>query len=514
MGQAADEGRNGGPGETPSPGHGGERHAPSTSGDSTGRAPRGRRHTGAGGVGSRGLRALRDRARRGRGRSAADASSPAGDDAPSGRETGTAHGGPGPGSPGGAAGAARAAEGTGGGIRPDTHIPAHGADSPADGSAGPDAPPGPHAPPGTGPGRTGTHGRRSGPAVPDGSRARDGDPGEPGTTSGAAGGGSGDPDGRDSGTGATGDSPDGRHSRADITGDGPDRGDNGSGATGDSPDRRHSGTRATGDSPGGRDSGTGAVGGGSGGRESGLGASGDGPPESGGGPGGLGPGDPLGEGRRGIGRRRVLLAGTAAVGLGVLGLATKQELQRWWWQVPGNEKPRVAGQVDDARARWVAAADGNMRRGDRPSDFRIDRVIIHVTQGSAASAVKVFRDPAHRAAAHYIVCRDGQIIQMIRELDVAFHAANREYNERSIGIEHEGWIDRPQDFTEEMYRSSAKLTAGICDRYGFPADRKHIIGHNEVPGADHTDPGRHWDWDKYLRLVRAQLKTESTSGDH
>ncbi|MFF9557177.1 N-acetylmuramoyl-L-alanine amidase [Streptomyces albus] len=245
-----------------------------------------------------------------------------------------------------------------------------------------------------------------------------------------------------------------------------------------------------------------------------MGASGDGPPESGGGPGGPGPGDPLGEGRRGIGRRRVLLAGTAAVGLGVLGLTTKQELQRWWWQVPGNEKPRVAGQVDDARARWVAAADGNMRRGDRPSDFRIDRVIIHVTQGSAAAAVKVFRDPAHRAAAHYIVCRDGQIIQMIRELDVAFHAANREYNERSIGIEHEGWIDRPQDFTEEMYRSSARLTAGICDRYGFPADRKHIIGHNEVPGADHTDPGRHWDWDKYIRLVRAQLKTESTSGDH
>ncbi|HEV7628421.1 MAG TPA: N-acetylmuramoyl-L-alanine amidase, partial [Streptomyces sp.] len=25
---------------------------------------------------------------------------------------------------------------------------------------------------------------------------------------------------------------------------------------------------------------------------------------------------------------------------------------------------------------------------------------------------------------------------------------------------------------------------------------------NEVPGADHTDPGRHWDWRRYMRYVR------------
>ncbi|WP_435846240.1 N-acetylmuramoyl-L-alanine amidase [Streptomyces diacarni] len=235
---------------------------------------------------------------------------------------------------------------------------------------------------------------------------------------------------------------------------------------------------------------------------SGAGGGADSGPKGGRGPGGQRP--------RGVGRRRFLIAGTATVGLGVLGVATQQELKRWWWRMPGNSTPRMEGQVDDSRARWVAAADANLRRGDRPADYGIDRVIVHVTQGSAAAAVKVFRNPEHRAAAHYIVCQDGQIIQMIRELDVAFHAANRQYNERSIGIEHEGWVDKPQDFTDEMYRSSAKLTAGICTRYKFPADREHVIGHNEVPGADHTDPGRHWDWDKYMRMVRAQMKVEST----
>jgi len=136
-------------------------------------------------------------------------------------------------------------------------------------------------------------------------------------------------------------------------------------------------------------------------------------------------------------------------------------------------------------------------------------VIIHVTQGDFASAVKAFQDPDHKAAAHYIVRQDGHITQMIRELDVAFHAGNREYNERSVGIEHEGFVERRSSFTDAMYASSARLTAGICKRYGIPVDREHVIGHVEVPGTDHTDPGRYWDWDRYMGLVRSAKTTKS-----
>ncbi|KUM73904.1 N-acetylmuramoyl-L-alanine amidase [Streptomyces griseorubiginosus] len=203
---------------------------------------------------------------------------------------------------------------------------------------------------------------------------------------------------------------------------------------------------------------------------------------------------------RRIGRRALLVGGTAAaVGSAVL---ARDELARLWWRTPGVEKPRVEGAVDFRGARWVAASDANWRRADRPDDYGIDMVVVHVTQGSFASAVKVFQDPGHGAAAHYIVGKDGRITQMIRELDVAYHAGNRSYNERSVGIEHEGFVDRPEDFTDAMYAASARLTAGICARYGIPVDRGHIIGHVEVPGTDHTDPGRHWDWDRYMKLVR------------
>lgn len=214
-------------------------------------------------------------------------------------------------------------------------------------------------------------------------------------------------------------------------------------------------------------------------------------------------------GKRGTGRgvsRRAVLIGGGAVVLGAGALA-QDELRRVWWKLPGMAKPRKEGELDHLGAEWTAASRANWRLADRPDDYPIDRVIIHVVQGSYPSALKVFKNPGHGAATHYVVRKDGHVAQMIRELDVAFHAGNRSYNERSIGIEHEGFVDRPADFTDAMYRASAQLTAGICVRYGIPADREHIIGHVEVPGTDHTDPGPHWDWNRYLALVRRALPT-------
>ena len=209
-------------------------------------------------------------------------------------------------------------------------------------------------------------------------------------------------------------------------------------------------------------------------------------------------------GDRRVGRRAVLLGGGVAV-LGTAALA-RDELARAWWRLPGMEKKRVEGELDHKGAEWTSAARANWRRADRPDDYGIDRVVIHVVQGSYATALKVFKNPGHGAAAHYVVRKDGHVAQMIRELDVAFHAGNRDMNERSVGIEHEGFVDRPQDFTAAMYAGSARLTADICSRYGIPVDREHIIGHVEVEGTDHTDPGPHWDWDRYLRLVREASK--------
>ncbi|PHQ53373.1 N-acetylmuramoyl-L-alanine amidase [Streptomyces cinnamoneus] len=146
---------------------------------------------------------------------------------------------------------------------------------------------------------------------------------------------------------------------------------------------------------------------------------------------------------------------------------------------------------------WIPANSANYTPSARPEAHPVGFLVIHVTEETFQDARRIFQDPTSKVSAHYMVAsKDGYIGQFVREKDIAWHAGNWDYNTRSVGIEHEGWTDRPEYFTDALYRSSARLARAVCDRYGIPPTRAHIIGHNEVPGATHTDPGPHWDWDR------------------
>ncbi|MFC8660853.1 N-acetylmuramoyl-L-alanine amidase [Streptomyces sp. NPDC057199] len=158
--------------------------------------------------------------------------------------------------------------------------------------------------------------------------------------------------------------------------------------------------------------------------------------------------------------------------------------------------------IDYPPSEWSPASTSNYTVADRPTSHPVDFVIIHVTQATYANTLAIFQNPTKKVSAHYVVrSADGHVAQMVRERDIAWHAGNWDYNTRSIGIEHEGWVDKPAYFTNAMYEESAKLTAAICTKYRIPKDRSHILAHYEVPGSDHTDPGPHWDWTRYMRLV-------------
>ncbi|MGK5532441.1 N-acetylmuramoyl-L-alanine amidase [Streptomyces sp. URMC 129] len=201
--------------------------------------------------------------------------------------------------------------------------------------------------------------------------------------------------------------------------------------------------------------------------------------------------------------RRALLAGGAAGVAGVGAFAARDTLSRLWWRHSGTEAPRVDGEVDHPGAEWIPASTANYRRANRPRDYPIDRVVIHMPEATYPITLRVFQDPGHGACTHYVVrSSDGHIAQLARELDVAFHAGHQGFNERSVGIEHEGWADDPSYLTDALYEASAELVAGICERYGIPVDREHIVGHNEVPDVVRICPGPHWDWDHYIALVR------------
>lgn len=130
----------------------------------------------------------------------------------------------------------------------------------------------------------------------------------------------------------------------------------------------------------------------------------------------------------------------------------------------------------------------------------IQYVVIHTIEGSASGAISWFQNSSSNVSAHYVVSYGGTIYQCVADKNIAWHAGNPSYNAHSIGIEHEGYAYRNY-WTDAEYRASAALTRWVCQAYGIPMTRSRIIGHREVPGATHTDPGPYFNWSYYMSLV-------------
>jgi N-acetyl-anhydromuramoyl-L-alanine amidase len=105
-----------------------------------------------------------------------------------------------------------------------------------------------------------------------------------------------------------------------------------------------------------------------------------------------------------------------------------------------------------------------------------------------------------RVSAHFLIRRDGALLQFVSILDRAWHAGLSSFqgrercNDYSVGIELEGDDDTP--FTSAQYASLAALTAAL--RRACPlAD---VIGHEHVAPGRKTDPGPFFDWMAYRNL--------------
>jgi len=167
-----------------------------------------------------------------------------------------------------------------------------------------------------------------------------------------------------------------------------------------------------------------------------------------------------------------------------------------------------AGTAARPPIQWLKG-EGNFTKSHRPV-ASIEKIVVHVTEGAFWGSVQWLKNPRAHASSHYVVSRRGKIVQLVHLSDIAWHAGHWGTNEQSVGIEHEGFTYGPAGFTNAQYHASARLAGWIARRSLLPIDRRHVIGHHEVPdghggrggASHHTDPGPHWDWNHYLGLVR------------
>ncbi|MFN3883945.1 MAG: 1,6-anhydro-N-acetylmuramyl-L-alanine amidase AmpD [Rhodocyclaceae bacterium] len=105
-----------------------------------------------------------------------------------------------------------------------------------------------------------------------------------------------------------------------------------------------------------------------------------------------------------------------------------------------------------------------------------------------------------RVSAHFLVRRDGALIQFVSCHARAWHAGvscwrGREHcNDFSLGVELEG--DDFTPFSDAQYATLDALVERL--RQHFPlAD---IVGHADISPARKTDPGPYFDWSRIAQL--------------
>jgi N-acetyl-anhydromuramyl-L-alanine amidase AmpD len=159
---------------------------------------------------------------------------------------------------------------------------------------------------------------------------------------------------------------------------------------------------------------------------------------------------------------------------------------------------------------WIPA---HRQRHAVKSSRIIDAIVLHCTDGVAVDARQtarnVFASPpeigadgtVYSQSSHYIVGRDGTVVQCVLHKDIAYHA-NAE-NGSTIGIEHNARHPGDTTLTDIQYWKSAQLVVWLGQKLSIPMDRWYIMGHSEIdPTTTHrTCPQRALDYDTYMLAI-------------
>jgi AmpD protein len=113
---------------------------------------------------------------------------------------------------------------------------------------------------------------------------------------------------------------------------------------------------------------------------------------------------------------------------------------------------------------------------------------------------------ALKVSAHFLIRRDGEVVQFVPVERRAWHAGascwrgRNACNDFSVGIELEGTDDSP--FEDAQYRELSELIARLATALPLKA----IAAHSEIAPGRTTDPGARFDWTRLLSaLARPQL---------
>ncbi len=139
-----------------------------------------------------------------------------------------------------------------------------------------------------------------------------------------------------------------------------------------------------------------------------------------------------------------------------------------------------------------------------PGEYGGDAIERLFTNRLDPHAHPYFRDVAGmKVSAHFLVRRDGSVIQFVPLQRRAWHAGASSWrgrercNDFSIGVELEGVDDAP--FAETQYATLIQLVRTLRARHAL----RDIAAHSDIAPGRKTDPGPFFDWRRVLAALAA-----------
>jgi hypothetical protein len=154
-----------------------------------------------------------------------------------------------------------------------------------------------------------------------------------------------------------------------------------------------------------------------------------------------------------------------------------------------------------ARVSGAVSSDSHNRR-----DSTIEYIVLHHTSGNRATdALEYWASSNVKASAHYIVEKDGTVIQCVPEERAAWHAGCSGtlcffpgMNSISIGIEIVNRGDGQDEYTPEQKNALNELIEYLVEKYGI--ERGRIVGHGWITANRQAseptgfNPEEAWSW--------------------
>lgn len=123
-------------------------------------------------------------------------------------------------------------------------------------------------------------------------------------------------------------------------------------------------------------------------------------------------------------------------------------------------------------------------------------VLHHTAQSSCNTTIETFLNPEKQVSAHYVICRDGVVFQMLNDYWRGWHAGAgawgsiTDVNSVSIGIELDNNGSEP--FPDAQIEMLKKLSLYLKARYNIPA--QNFIAHSDLAPGRKVDPSKYFPW--------------------